>query len=222
MSKTLRTFEGTTTDYSVHGLVEVPMGQPAPEKPAKAARELAASIQGTISVLQLVLERVATATKRGLDDSAGAQSGGGMPVTGTRDFTQAMLNKMGGGGSKDVKDDEGNLIRSVPVPIERDDDIRKSLATLVAAVGAASDWAERARVETFRLTPLTLEKAKAILGEGPTQCLNPNHDRDIWNTPQDRPRAGRCEACYRYWDKHDRKEERPRSLCHPEERKESA
>lgn len=190
--------------------------------PSKAASDLAAMIQETQSNLALVLERVATATKRGLDDSLGASSGGGEPVGGTRDFTQAMLDKLGGGGSKQVRNEKGEVVGTITAPLEQDDEARKHLSLLVAAIGAVRDWSTRAKTETFRLTPLSVEKAKLLLGDGPSKCGNPNCGRDVWRTPQDRLRAGRCEPCYRWWDRKERNEERPRNLCHPEERKESA
>lgn len=181
--------------------------------PSKAASELAAMIQETQSNLALVLERVAIATSRGLDDAIGVGSGSGEPVGGTRDFTQNMLDKLGGGGSKKIRDDDGKIIAVIPTPLERDDDARKHLAMLVASIGAARDWSQRAKSETFRLTPLSQAKAKLLMGDGPTKCLNGNCARDVWRTPQDPLRAGRCEACYRYWDRHDRTEERPKHLC---------
>jgi hypothetical protein len=181
--------------------VAIVMKEPAP---SKAASELAGQIQETIADLSLVLERIAVATKRGLDDSLGAASGGGEPVGGTKDYDQKMLDKLGGGGTK--KD-------GTPQPIEMDDGIRKSLATLVASVGAARDWSKRAKLETFRLQPLSLDKAKKLLGDAPPQCINANCGRDVWCTPQDRYLTCRCEPCYKYWDRHDRKEERPKHLC---------
>lgn len=218
--KALQGYQGETTDYSVHGLAKMEPPTMSDPPRSKAASELAGQIQETISTLQLVLERVAIAVTRGLDDSVGASSGGGEPVGGTRDFTQAMLDKLGGGGSMkipDGRDEHGNpKTKEVPRPLERDDEARKHLATLVASVGAARDWSSRAKTETFRLVPLSLEKAKLLLGDGPSKCGNPNHDRDVWNTPQDRLRAGRCMECYQYWIRHDRTSERPFSLCHPE------
>lgn len=205
-----------------HNLIRgVPMTAREPA-PSKAASDLAGMIQETQANLALVLERVATATKRGLTDSAGASSGGGEPVGGTRDFTQAMLDKFGGGGSKKVPDgvdEDGNeKFKRVNVPLEQDDEARRHLALLVASVGAVRDWSSRAKTETFRLTPLSQEKAKLLLGDGPSQCLNANCHRDVWGTPNDRLRAGRCEACYRWWDRKERNEERPRNLCRPEEK----
>lgn len=186
----------------------IPQPQPAREPaPSKAASELAQMIQETQANLSLVLERVSVATKRGLQDSAGASSGGGEPVGGTKDYTQQMLDKLGGGGTR--KDGSA-------VPLEQDDEARRHLSMLVAAVGAVRDWSSRAKTETFRLTPLSREKAKLLLGDGPSKCLNPACGRDVWRTPQDPLKAGRCEACYRYWNRKDRAEERPKALCDPE------
>jgi len=191
----------------------IQMSEPAP---SKAASELAQMIQEAQANLALVLERVAVATKRGLDDAVGAGSGSGEPVGGTRDFTQNMLDKLGGGGSKTIRDEHGKKIDEVPTPIERDDAARKHLSTLVASIGAVRDWSQRAKTETFRLSPLSQEKAKLLLGDGPSKCLNPNCGRDVWRTPNDRLRAGRCEPCYRWWQRKDRNEERPKALCDPE------
>lgn len=197
-----------------HALPQViHMSTPAP---SRAASELAQMIQEAQANLALVLERVSVATKRGLNDAVGAGSGSGEPVGGTRDFTQNMLDKLGGGGSRKIRDNDGVVIDEIPAPIERDDESRKHLSMLVASIGAVRDWSQRAKTETFRLTPLSQEKAKLLLGDGPSKCLNGNCARDVWNTPNDRLRAGRCEACYRYWDRKDRNEERPKALCDPE------
>lgn len=170
-------------------------------KPNRVANELAREIQKAQASLDLVLGHIAEATLRGLNDSAGISSGGGEPVGGTRDFTQQILDK---------------------IAQREDDETRKHLAKLVASVEAASAWAQRAWKEAFALAPLSVDKARSLLGDGPSKCGNISCGRDVWRTPQDRLRAGRCEPCYRYWQNHDRNEERPKSLCHPEERRESA
>ncbi len=147
----------------------ITLNEPAP---SRAASELAQMIQEAQANLALVLERVSIATKRGLDDAVGAGSGSGEPVGGTRDFTQNMLDKLGGGGSMkipDGKDEHGHdKTKDVPRPLERQDESRRHLALLVASVEAAHAWSTKAKSEMFQLTPLSQEKAKLLLGDGPS------------------------------------------------------
>lgn len=203
---------------SVSNLKEQPVEEAA-ERESRAARELAAIVQEIQANCEMVLERLAEATRRGLDDARGPSGGGSEPVGGTKDYTQQMLDRLGGGGSRKLRDDQGNEVGEVAIPLEQDDPSRKSLAMLTASLGAARDWTGRAKHEMFSLLPLERGSARFLLGQGPAICKNNNCGREVWCTPRDRLISGRCEACAKYWDRHDRNEERPASLCRPSKEK---
>lgn len=185
---------GELPETSNHNLRMIAPDVTTPRQ-SKAAKDMAATIQGMQANLGLILERLGEATRRGLDDAQGPSGGGGEPVGGTKDYTEQMLSA-----------------------IERDDDARKALTMLVASLGAAANWIERGWFETSRLLPLPKEKAKFLLGQGPSYCKNVNCGREVWGTPRDRIISGRCEACDQYRRRHEGAE-RPESLCHPQQEK---
>lgn len=82
-------------------------------------------------------------------------------------------------------------------------DLRKARRLLQSAVAIQKTWLYPIEVAS--------EDLGAMVSDGP-KCLNCPE-----NTP--RLRAGRCHACYQYWNLHDRKDERPEELWSKPKRK---
>ncbi len=142
------------------------------------ARRLAEIADTGIRDLELVLEALVEAVRRGLNDSAGASSSGGEPVGGSKDFTESMLRRI------DLPDD----------PAADQDDARKHLSQLVDALQAAKSWASNARYHAFALKAISPKQARVMLGEEPASCVCCG--RTVLGGPADRIRTGRCSACW--------------------------
>lgn len=89
------------------------------------------------------------------------------------------------------------------------DIIRKTADKLIDSVAAARAMASQARATVLQLLPLSPERAREALGDGPAYCAN--CAIPVWRTPRDRLLSGRCRPCHDYRKAHDG-EERPRDL----------
>lgn len=151
----------------------------------QAARQLASQLDEVIADAQLTKKVLAQAVGRGLTDSAGVPMNAGERISGTREPDAAMLRL-----------------------VEAEDPARKNLSKLSDSIAGARGMISLARSSALALLPIDADKAKELLGTGPVPCLNCG--RDVWCTPADRLRKGRCEPCYRHLDRHGI--ERPQEL----------
>ena len=156
-----------------------------------------ADLEAAEADIALIKLNVAEAVRRAQSDTAGIRSSVGERVGGTKDFTQQMLDRFS-------YDDH-----------RVDDPAARFMGKLADAVGATKSWASNGRAAALALIAVDEKRAKFLLGDGPAICKNRNCGREVWCTPRDRLVSGRCEACHKYWDRHERKEERPAHLCHP-------
>lgn len=94
--------------------------------------------------------------------------------------------------------------------IAKTDVVRSAYARIVAELERASRAAAAAYDELPALRGLTEAEARKELERLAPSCLNCG--TVVTEVGDDRLRAGRCSPCYRYWDRHDRAEERPKDL----------
>ncbi len=176
-----------------NNLTEFPPDTPR-EQSTQSTRRLMGKLEEAERDLALVRQHLTEAVKRGLSDSASGMSSGGERVGGSKDHDEQMLNRV-----EQVDKDPA----------------RRSLAQLSDAVLALAAWSSNARHHAFQLQGLDPKKAKQLLGETPAICICCG--RDVWLTPQDRIRKGRCSACWEYQhdygkdcsqELHDRRAER--------------
>lgn len=183
---------------SNHNLAQLPAPQARPAEPSISARALVTELDLTVENLLRVRRLLAEAVKRAHRDSDGAIASGAtdISVSGSRIQDRATAEK---------------AIANIDNP----DRVRDQATRLADSLYAASSWSSVANSAVKQLVALDPKKARLLVDDGPKTCANRFCGEDVWGTPADRLRAGRCTPCYMYRLRND--EERPERLCHPEE-----
>lgn len=99
---------------------------------------------------------------------------------------------------------------------DRPDFVAANARKMVDAISATRAMSQMALRCARTLLPITHERAEQLVAEiegGPAICANCKCD--VWRTPNDRLRAGRCNPCYQYRIRHDGIE-RPQQLWEPQ------